>query len=294
MLAGKDITDIPPYKRDIAMVFQNYALFPHMTVFDNVTYGLKNRGIKDKAELAGRVAEVLAMVQLEGVEKRYPAQLSGGQQQRVSLARALAVKPQIMLFDEPLSNLDAKLRVATRIEIRNLLKEQKITALYVTHDQEEALTLSDLIAVMNGGKIEQIDVPVQLYNHPKTNFVADFIGHANILEGEVLACSNGVMTVQIGSSVVHCRTPHTADPGSKESFLLRPENIDVVGEEQAVENGIPGVVTERNFIGSIVRFKVLLLGGREVEIEAHPDKAGAAIGDHVKISFSEEKLIHIG
>ena len=165
-VADRDVTFVPPYKRDIAMVFQNYALFPHLNVFDNVVYGLRNRHIKDKVILRKRYDEVMAIVQLENVSERFPRQLSGGQQQRVSLARALAVEPNVMLFDEPLCNLDAKLRVQTRIEIRNLLKTMNVTAIYVTHDQEEALTISDMIAVMNNGKIEQLATPNELYNAP--------------------------------------------------------------------------------------------------------------------------------
>ena len=169
-IEGADVTNLPPYKRDVAMVFQNYALFPHLTVFENVVYGLRNRKIRDKRVLKEKADSVLSIVQLTGSEEKYPRQLSGGQQQRVSLARALIVNPKIMLFDEPLSNLDAKLRVQTRIEIRNLLKQMNITALYVTHDQEEALTISDQIAVMNKGRIEQLALPADLYNKPETRF----------------------------------------------------------------------------------------------------------------------------
>ena len=245
-LAGEKITEKPPYKRDIAMVFQNYALFPHMSVYDNVVYGLKNRGIKDKKILRKKAEEVLSIVQLEGVEDRFPRQLSGGQQQRVSLARAMVVEPKIMLFDEPLSNLDAKLRVQTRIEIRNLLKQLNITAIYVTHDQEEALTISDWIAVMNKGRIEQLASPAKIH------------------------------------------------VGDKTFILVRPENINLFPVESTEENLFDAVVEERNFLGSVVRYKVRLASGIALECEIHPDYAFAEVRDAVKVQFNKEKMVLVG
>lgn len=294
-LAGEDITNKPPYKRDIAMVFQNYALFPHMTVYDNVVYGLKNRGIKDKEKLKKKAEEVLSIVQLEGVEKRYPRQLSGGQQQRVSLARAMAVEPQIMLFDEPLSNLDAKLRVQTRIEIRNLLKQLKITAIYVTHDQEEALTISDYIAVMNKGEIEQLATPVELYNTPKSKFVADFIGHANLIDGIVEKAEKGKIQVKIGEGMdIECDGDFLAAIGDSKTILIRPENIRIRRPEDKGLNLLNGTVMEKNFLGSVVRYKLRLQNDKEVECEIHPDRAFADITDSVKVELDKDKIVLMG
>ena len=178
---GKDITRIPPNKRNFGFVFQSYALFPHMTIFDNVAYGLKMRGV-GKAEIAERVPEMLKTVDLEGLEKRYPCELSGGQRQRVALARALVIKPDLLLMDEPLSNLDAKLRVKMRVEIRRIQQELGITTIYVTHDQEECFAISDEVAIMNNGVIEQMDDPQRIYQHPKTEFVMNFVGFDNRIE----------------------------------------------------------------------------------------------------------------
>ena len=179
---GVDITHVPANERGLGFVFQNYALFPHMTIFDNVAYGLKIRG-ESKETMATKVREALALVGLTKAEQRYPSQLSGGEQQRVALARVLVLRPKLLLMDEPLSNLDAKLRLHMRTEIRRIQQKLGITCLYVTHDQKEALTMSDRIMVMHGGKIEQIGTPMQLYEDPATPFVADFIGKANLING---------------------------------------------------------------------------------------------------------------
>jgi len=180
----REVSAIPPYERNIGMVFQNYALWPHMTIFDNVAYGLKIKKTP-RAQMNERVNRALSLVHLTGLEKRYPGQLSGGQQQRVALARALVLNPDVLLLDEPLSNLDAKIRQQVRTEIRKLQKDLAITAIYVTHDQEEALTLSDRIAVINHGKLQQLGSPRDLYQRPKNPFVADFIGVNNLIAGEV-------------------------------------------------------------------------------------------------------------
>src|SRR5512136_2899176 len=190
----REVSAIPPYERNIGMVFQNYALWPHMTVFDNVAYGLKLREV-GRAEIGERVTAVLEKVRLGGLGARYPGQLSGGQQQRVALARALVLNPKILLLDEPLSNLDAKIRIQVRAEIRKLQRELGITTVYVTHDQEEALTLSDRIVVFNQGKVFQIGTPKELYERPANRFVADFIGINNLLEGTVRAAEAGFLAV---------------------------------------------------------------------------------------------------
>ncbi|MEM2007489.1 MAG: ABC transporter ATP-binding protein [Sulfolobales archaeon] len=195
IMDGADITYLPPHKRDTAMVFQNYALWPHMSVFENVAYGLKVRKYP-KEEIRRKVKEVLELVRLEGLEDRYPTQLSGGQQQRVALARALVVEPKALLLDEPLSNLDAKLRIEMREELKRIQKSLNITAVYVTHDQEEAMVLSDRIAVMNRGRVVQIGSPEELYGRPRTLFVATFIGKYNILEGVVREVEGDTVSIE--------------------------------------------------------------------------------------------------
>lgn len=293
-IEGADVTSLPPYKRDVAMVFQNYALFPHLTVFENVVYGLRNRKIRDKRVLKEKADSVLSIVQLTGSEEKYPRQLSGGQQQRVSLARALIVNPKIMLFDEPLSNLDAKLRVQTRIEIRNLLKQMNITALYVTHDQEEALTISDQIAVMNKGRIEQLALPADLYNKPETRFVADFIGHANLFEGEIHIKDEAVLLKMDNSMQVRCGSvPSHGVEGTKKTVLIRPENIRLSLEPDSSANCFPGKVLERNFLGAVVRYIVELPSGQRLEAEVHPSQGVPEHQTEVYVSFDPENTILI-
>ena len=251
-IQGEDMVQVPPYKRDISMVFQNYALFPHLTVYENIVYGLKTRKIRDKKVLKEKAEEIMKIVQLSGVENRYPKQLSGGQQQRVSLARAMVVKPKLMLFDEPLSNLDAKLRESTRVEIRNLLKTMGVTAIYVTHDQEEALTISDRIAVMNQGKIEQITEPACLYQKPATSFIAGFVGHANFIDG-----------------VVQCEK-----------------------EQEGADNIFPGKIKARIYLGSTIRYIVDCAEGKDFEVDLHTRDSGHCVeGDTVFLAFQEENLV---
>lgn len=292
-IAGKDVTGLPPYKRDVSMVFQNYALFPHMTVYENVVYGLKNRGVKDKKTLERKAQEVLDIVQLQAVEKRYPKQLSGGQQQRVSLARAMIVEPAVMLFDEPLSNLDAKLRVQTRVEIRTLLKNLNITAVYVTHDQEEALTISDRIAVMHEGKIEQITTPEKLYNTPATKFVADFIGQANLLEGKVIDGGKQFARVQTVSGIeLNCiAAGGKCTPGEKRIILVRPENVEIWPNQRGTENCYKGRVIAESFLGSSIRYEVELESGDRIKAEVHPDEALKTPDEGVYIHFAKEKTV---
>ncbi|HEY8648729.1 MAG TPA: ABC transporter ATP-binding protein [Candidatus Limnocylindria bacterium] len=225
LIDGKDMTDVPPERRPTAMVFQNYALWPHMSVGDNIAFGLKLRKLP-KAEIADRVKRILDVVRLEGVEKRYPSQLSGGQQQRVALARALVLGPDILLLDEPLSNLDAKLRVRMRDEIRRIQQELQITTIYVTHDQEEALTMADRIAVMNQGVIEQLGDSGDIYDRPATPFVADFIGQSNFFEA-TLEDGPGGPQVRAGELLVPVDAAGLAT-GTPVTVSIRPEDIAVV------------------------------------------------------------------
>ncbi|MEB3758002.1 MAG: ABC transporter ATP-binding protein [Desulfurococcales archaeon] len=225
----EDVTYLRPYERNTAMVFQNYALWPHMTVFDNIAYGLKLRKVP-KEEIRRKVKEVLELIRLEGMENRYPTQLSGGQQQRVALARALVVEPSILLLDEPLSNLDAKLRLGMREEIKRIQKELNITTIYVTHDQEEALTMSDRIAVMNKGKVHQVGTPYEIYAWPRDIFVATFLGRSNLLYGKVSSVEGDKVTVETSIGRIKGVTHQDyldmkIKKGSSVGVIIRPESF---------------------------------------------------------------------
>lgn len=271
-IEGKEMNGIPPYKRDISMVFQNYALFPHLTVYENIVYGLKTRKIRDKKILMEKAHEMMELVQLYGVENRLPKELSGGQQQRVSLARAMIVEPKVMLFDEPLSNLDAKLREKTRVEIRNLLKKMNVTAIYVTHDQEEALTISDRIAVMNKGVIEQITEPTELYKKPATKFIADFVGHANLFEGKISRVDGKVLELKTSSNKVICAciTDDKIHVDEDAALIIRPENVQVQAEAfEKQRNVFKGKITAKIFLGNMLRLLINLGENREIEADLH-------------------------
>ena len=225
-IGGQPVNALTPNKRDTAMVFQSYALFPHMTIFDNVAYGLKLRKLP-KDEIKTKVFDMLDLVGLEGMENRYTNQLSGGQQQRVALARALVVEPGVLLFDEPLSNLDAKLRVQMRTEIRRIQQKLGITAIYVTHDQSEAMSISDNIILMKGGVIAQMGTPTEIYYHPNSEFVADFIGECNFLKGPISSATHGEAKVNIVGVDVPVATDKTVMVGDPGEIVLRPEAIAI-------------------------------------------------------------------
>lgn len=254
---GTDITQVPANKRDMGFVFQNYALFPHMTIFENVAYGLRIRGLSGDA-LAAKVREGLAMVGLGNAEQRYPNQLSGGEQQRVALARVLVLRPKILLMDEPLSNLDAKLRLHMRTEIRRIQQDMRITCLYVTHDQKEALTMSDRIMVMNRGRIEQVGTPMELYEDPATPFVADFIGQANLIPGTLLDAEDGYARFQIGEAVLKSRMGRQNPPakGEKALLVVRPENLGFSQDG----GGIAMRIVNRLFEGDRINYEVVIPG----------------------------------
>ena len=254
---GSDITQVPANKRDMGFVFQNYALFPHMTIFENVAYGLRIRGLSGD-ELASKVREGLAMVGLGNAEQRYPNQLSGGEQQRVALARVLVLRPKILLMDEPLSNLDAKLRLHMRTEIRRIQQDMRITCLYVTHDQKEALTMSDHIMVMNRGRIEQVGTPMELYEDPATPFVADFIGQANLIPGTLLNAEDGYARFQIGEAVLKARMGRQNPPakGEKALLVVRPENLGFSQDG----GGIAMRIVNRLFEGDRINYEVVIPG----------------------------------
>ena len=252
---GQDVTHIPPNRRNVGMVFQSYALFPNMTVADNVGFGLKVRK-RPSDEIRKRVAELLEIVNLPDKGGRYPYQLSGGQQQRVALARALAFEPQVLLLDEPLSALDAKIRVALRAEIRQIQRRLGITTVYVTHDQEEALSLSDRVVVMSEGRMEQVGTPFEIYNFPATAFVASFVGTLNVLPGVVVNAQTGDMTLAGQPIRLHSKFEGIA--GREVKVALRPEMVSLGPTEG--ENHLTGKVTDVSFLGSIVRIRVGLAG----------------------------------
>ena len=260
-VAGRDLTYLPPHKRDIGMVFQNYALFPHMSVAENVAFPLQARS-RPKQEIASRVAQALTRVRMEAFSQRRPAQLSGGQQQRVALARALVFEPALVLMDEPLGALDKQLREHMQMEIKHLHEELGITVIYVTHDQDEALAMSDRIAVFNDGAVEQIGTAKEIYEAPETVFVSSFVGENNHLHGRVASRSPDGRTLISAAGADVLATPVGSLPvGSPILLSLRPERIIVVGDGLTPDNVIRGTVTEIIYFGDHVRLKCRLLGG---------------------------------
>lgn len=266
MIRGQDVAGLPPYRRDVNTVFQSYALFPHMTVADNIAYGLRQQRL-GRDEIRRRVDEALEMVRLPGAGARRPAQLSGGQQQRVALARALVNRPTVLLLDEPLSALDLKLRKEMQIELKALQHEVGITFIYVTHDQEEAITLSNRIAVMNGGRLEQEGSPTEVYDHPRTRFVADFIGLTNFIAGRVReaipassAGDAGKVTVATGIGEVCCASVQSdIRVGEAVTITLRPEKVSIIDATATPREGwnaVQGVVTQSAFLGAQNEYRV--------------------------------------
>lgn len=263
----KDITNVPPQDRNTAMVFQNYALWPHMSVRNNVTYGLKLRDVP-KEEQKKRAADALRMVQMEKFIDRMPNKLSGGQQQRVAVARCLVVNPDVLLMDEPLSNLDAKLRIETRRDIRDLVKELDLTAIYVTHDQEEALSISDYIIVMDEGRIRQRGKPRDIWERPANSFVGTFIGEANLLELPVQSVTNGTGVIQITDSDRVLKTTYGVEleEGGKARIVLRPNRFKIDLEEDKSANQIPANVRAMMYLGTFERITARLSNGTDVII----------------------------
>lgn len=258
IVADKDITNLPANERKMGFVFQNYALFPHMKIFDNVAYGLKIAGVSGD-EIKRRVREALHMVGLDRNEGHYPNQLSGGEQQRVALARVLVLRPQLILMDEPLSNLDAKLRLHMRVEIRRIQQELELTCLYVTHDQKEALTMSDRIMVMNHGKIEQLGTPMELYEDPASPFVADFIGQANLIKGVLVNVEGTLGTFAVAGRNVKARVGVQSQPkvGEPALLVIRPENLHFGVEG---EDTLPAIITNRLFEGDRIDYEIRIDG----------------------------------
>ena len=286
-IAGRDVTGIPPNKRKLGMVFQSYALFPHMTVGDNVAFGLRLRRVK-KEEQQQRVEEALEMVRLGGLSDRYPRQLSGGQQQRVSLARALVVNPDIMLFDEPLSNLDAKLREEMRTELLEIQERVKITSIYVTHDQDEALALADRVAVMNEGRIEQIGTPNEVYETPSTAFVAKFLGESNVLQATVAQVSGSAIVCDLAGHQIHAQSPNQQfAPGQQVEVVLRTEAISLSSESLPLDNCFRARLSHVIYLGGHTRYQVEIGGHRVILIETNRgDQSGLQEGSDVYVGWS--------
>ncbi len=288
ILDGKEINMLPPNKRDMSMVFQSYAIFPHLNIFENVAYGLNVQRVA-KSEVERRVSAVLRLVELSGYEKRAPNQLSGGQQQRVALARALVMEPKVLLMDEPLSNLDAKLRESMRTEIRRIQRGLGITSVYVTHDQIEAMTLSDRVVVMNKGLIEQIGSPMEVYRLPRTRFVADFIGRANFIEAVVISGKPGDLLVRVYGQIVHLsKVKESYAEGARLTLIARPEMLRV-----AAKGDLPGVVRRASYLGNLVDYDVEVGGQLLTAVDTDPRHTAIyAEGETVYISLLAD-CIHV-
>ena len=286
-LGDEPINELTPNKRDTAMVFQSYALLPHYNIFDNVAYGLKLRKL-DKATIKEKVTNILKLVGLEGMEARMTNQLSGGQQQRVALARALVIEPGVLLFDEPLSNLDAKLRVSMRTEIRRIQQEAGITAIYVTHDQSEAMALSDNIIIMNKGVVAQMGTPQEIYYHPNSEFVADFIGEANFLKGVMTGADGDHSLLDVAGTKVRVPAKEGMTPGETYTVVLRPESATL-----APEGGLPCQVVLSCFMGSYQNYHVMV-GDTLVKLTDYnpKNKRIYQVGESCSLVFDPES-VHI-
>jgi spermidine/putrescine transport system ATP-binding protein len=290
LLDGVDMAQVPPHKRNVNTVFQNYALFPHLTVEENVGFGLRYKKAT-KQEMKERVGQALELVQLTGFEKRRPSQLSGGQQQRVALARALILNPAVLLLDEPLGALDAKLRKRLQIELKALQQEVGITFVYVTHDQEEALTMSDRIAVMSQGHVEQVGPPQEIYEAPATAYVADFLGVSNLMDGEGGGAGDGGCRVQLGDFAL-VAGQGLSDVRGAAKLTIRPERVDLQPSGTTGANRIPGMVERVVYVGSVLHVFVNLAHGERIQAWVPNDGAEAtfAQGTPVSVHLPQDAL----
>ncbi len=282
-----DVGDLPPWKRDVGLVFQSYALWPHMTVRKNVSFGLEERRVP-RAEIEKRVNVALEIVGLSHLADRRPSQLSGGQQQRVALARTIVVEPKVLLLDEPLSNLDAKLRVQVRRELRDLQRRLGLTTIFVTHDQEEANTICDRIAVMSDGVVQQVGTPMELYERPANLFVAGFLGAANILEGALIEEGGALAFEVVGG--VRLPVPAGARMAAGSRLVFRPQHASVAPAGSGA--GLPGVVAHREFLGAIIRYGVRV-GGTDITVDA-PFVSGVGLfaeGDAVEVTLNADRAL---
>lgn len=292
LFQGKPINPVPAEKRNIGMVFQNYALFPHMTIFGNLAFPLKMRNAS-KQEKEKKVKEVLDLVQLSGYEHRFPKQLSGGQKQRIALARALIFDPPVLLMDEPLGALDKKLRGHMQLEIKHIQSQLKRTVIYVTHDQEEAMVMSDRIAVMNEGQVQQVGTPGELYEKPVNKFVAGFIGESNFIEGRAVDIKSGILTIQIDDDSRHqFRWDEDVAIGEDVCFCIRPEKMFILKEEKCSQNALNGIIEEIIYIGETTRYKIII--GQEKIINVREmnvgDRCPYKKGEKVKLCWKIKNL----
>jgi spermidine/putrescine transport system ATP-binding protein len=298
LIGGVESVGVPPYRREVNTVFQHYALFPHMSVLDNVAYGLKQRKL-GKDERRDRAHDALSLVQLQGFDNRRPSQLSGGQQQRVALARALVMNPRVLLLDEPLGALDLNLRKEMQIELKRIQERVGITFIYVTHDQEEALSMSDRVAVMSNGAIEQLDEPRTIYDHPLTPFVADFIGDMNFLDGEVAEASDGGFAVRVDTQVVVRGRGH-AIRGDRARVGIRPERmVASPGSANGTANSASAEVVTKMYLGDQIQIVARLAGGSSVIVREQRASADPALdtihpGDQIAITWDEAAPLLLG
>lgn len=291
MINGEDMSRVEPYNREVNTVFQNYALFPHMNVYENVAFGLKIKKVK-KDEIKTRVEKVLRLVQLEDYAKRSIKQLSGGQKQRIAIARAIVNNPKILLLDEPLGALDLKLRKQMQLELKNLQKSLGITFIYVTHDQEEALTMSDRIVVMNKGKIEQIGTPYEIYENPVSEFVANFIGETNIVKGKVIGHQGERAQLEIGSQSFFIPNGNRFQMDGDVKFAIRPEKIQVTVEQPVEPFFLHGKLKEKIYVGTTTKVIILLEDGQEIVANNNQIKKSNLSEDEAfYISWNPEDIV---
>jgi len=290
LIKGQRINDVPIHKRNIGIVFQNYALFPHRSVFRNVAFGLRFRGCP-KREIEQRVREALRLVQLEAMADRYPAALSGGQQQRVALARAIVIKPDLLLLDEPLSALDANLREDMRVELKQIQQETGITTLFITHDQSEALAMSDRVAVMSNGKVEQLDTPQAVYNAPTSRFCAHFLGNANIVEGVVAGGGPGMWHIDALGRRWHSTCPGYWEAGQRVAVVMRAEHFDLTDGDAAAPNTVAATVRTVDYQGMSVRYFVEIEGGTRIEVMRGTHGRLLTVGSAVQVRIPAGNVV---
>jgi iron(III) transport system ATP-binding protein len=289
------VNEVPPWKRDVGMVFQNYALWPHMTVFENVAFGLRERKVS-RADVKSRVFQALKQVDLNGVEGRRPSQLSGGQQQRVALARTLVIQPRVLLLDEPLSNLDAKLRIDMRLELLKLQRDLGLTTIYVTHDQEEALAMSNRIAVVHQGQIVQEGAPRDIYERPGNDFIAAFVGQTNLLPGTILTAAEGRMAIKLenGPTLILSRLLSTHQPCPSDLVVvsLRPESIEIEEKDPLPEGAIVGTILASAYQGAFIEYEIAALGKKVKARVSNPKgKHQFRAGDEVALTFGRDDIL---
>jgi spermidine/putrescine transport system ATP-binding protein len=286
----KKVAKMEPYKREVNTVFQSYSLFPHMNVFDNVAFGLKVKKV-NKEEITNRVEQALKLVQLEDYKERKPKQLSGGQQQRIAIARAIVNNPKVLLLDEPLGALDLKLRKQMQMELKHLQQSLGITFIYVTHDQEEALTMSDRIVVMNKGKIEQIGTPEEIYDKPSTKFVADFIGETNIFEGTVDSVQGNAVSIDVEGTKIHVTTTNSLQTNEKVYISVRPEKARVSLTKENGVCSVKGRLKEKVFVGSVTKLIIGLSSEKEIVVHKSEKEMNIPIGDELYVNWHSENCV---